>query len=287
MPHKFKRILNEVLNHIADFYFYFFVFYVFSLVLSLFFESWKLFFYWAAFHISIIVFGALSLTSEKGKEFVKSIVYKIKKFKIPSYSPAKILKENLGGQKFQIIPKLEIQKIKIPKFDFSKLFSVFFELKNLIPKFFDLAIKFYESIRTAGVILKIIFIFLIGFLIGLFQIPIFFVYGQIQKLTRNDFIKITIMAAILGFALYKGIDIINFLILVYGLASVLFVMEGRISAAIALAFLILTPIFLIIGNSISAEKMAVFAYYFLVIAIFTQIREYSRENSKQGLSTKF
>jgi len=257
MNNKFKTILNNVLNHIADFYLYFLALYIVSLIFSLFFESWKLFFYWPAFHISILIFSVLSLMSEKGREFIKLKIYKVQKIKIQNFE----------------IPNFELPKIEGPTFNFT-----FFTRTGL---------AFYDAARIAISILRIAIVLAMTILAEIFKALVNFFYNQIKKMKKADFAKIGLMGIILIFVLFKGADAVNFLILTYGLVSVLFVMESRISALIALAFLIFTPIFLIIGNAIFAEKMAVFAYYFLVIAVATQIREYIAENPNQELSTKF
>ena len=257
MNNKFKTILNNVLNHIADFYLYFLALYIVSLIFSLFFESWKLFFYWPAFHISILIFSVLSLMSEKGREFMKLKIYKVQKIKIQNFE----------------IPNFELPKIEGPTFNFT-----FFTRTGL---------AFYDAARIAISILRIAIVLAMTILAEIFKALVNFFYNQIKKMKKADFAKIGLMGIILIFVLFKGADAVNFLILTYGLVSVLFVMESRISALIALAFLIFTPIFLIIGNAIFAEKMAVFAYYFLVIAVATQIREYIAENPNQELSTKF
>jgi len=76
------------------------------------------------------------------------------------------------------------------------------------------------------------------------------------------------------------------IIMLYLSISVLFILDSRYSASLALFFLILTPIFLSMKKDIIAEMFAVNTYYFLVIAVFTQIREldnFKKEKEIQDL----
>ncbi|MBU4481717.1 hypothetical protein KKH59_05435 [Patescibacteria group bacterium] len=201
---RIKKIIKLVLDEIAGIYLYFLAFYFTCLVLSFFFESWNLFFNWKAFQFSAIIFGILSLLSDKGKKFILSKIEPLK-FK---------------------------RKIK---------FIIFF---------------------------KKIFVDLISFF------P--------KKITKKNYLKIILMSVILIYILIKGIEVINFFILAYGLISVLFIMESRLAAGIALLFLISCPILLILKKEGMAETLAIYAYYFLVITVLTQIREYIKENREES-----
>jgi len=195
---KLKTIFELVLEQITDIYLYFLGFYVVCLILSCFFERWKLFFNWPAFHLSIIFLGILSLISDKGRKFILS--------------------------------KIEVVKP-------------------------NGKIKFVFS--------REIFIDLISFFL--------------RKITKKHYLKIILIIVILIYALSKGINPINFFILAYALVSILFVIESRIAAGIALLFLTSCPILLIFKKEAMAETMAIYAYYFLVITVITQIREYWQE----------
>ncbi len=87
-----------------------------------------------------------------------------------------------------------------------------------------------------------------------------------------------IIVVVLIFALFQRIEVIDFFVLSYALISILFVMESRIAVGIALACLICCPFLLIQKNGVLAETTAVYAYYFLVITVLTQIREHRRES---------
>ena len=206
---KFKTIFELVLEQIADIYLYFLEFYVVCLILSYFFERWKLFFNWPAFHLSVIFLGILSLISKQGREFILS----------------------------QKEPLFEL--IKFPKSIFTIIKSI---AKNLV----------------------------------------FLTASKLKRLKKRDYLKFVSILLILIYSLSKGINPINFFILAYALVSILFVIESRIAAGIALLFLTSCPILLIFKKEAMAETIAIYAYYFLVITIITQIREcWQEERAKK------
>jgi len=53
-------------------------------------------------------------------------------------------------------------------------------------------------------------------------------------------------------------------------------------AAGAIFFLILTPIFLISGNAIIADQIAIYAYYFLIMAVIMGIYELKKEKEEMN-----
>jgi len=201
---KVIRIFELVLEQIADIYLYFLGFYVVCLILSYFFERWKLFFNWPAFHLSIIFLGTLVLLSKQGRKF-RGFLFKLIKFRTSILTILKIIAKSL----------------------------------------------------TSVIVLKI------------------------KGVTRKDYLKFVLILLILVYVLFKEIDPINFLILGYALVSILFVVESRISASITLLFLIFCPILLIMKKESLAEQMAIYAYYFLVITVVVQIREYLREEKEK------
>lgn len=190
---KMKRILHQLLDDIAGFFPYFFGFYIFSLVLSFVFHSWKSFFNWELFTISVIVLGIASLFSNK-----------------------------------------------------------VWSLRDLIST------------------LKYLFVALIG---------------SWKRLGTRGQIKIVLILTVLFFALAKSIGPIDFIVLTYALASVLFIFKSRIPAVLALVLLAACPFLLMFKKDATAEVMAIYAYYFLVITVMTQIAEYIKEGKEADLST--
>ena len=63
------------------------------------------------------------------------------------------------------------------------------------------------------------------------------------------------------------------LILIYFGLSLIWRLSGRISASLALFFLIATPILLMFKNDALAETFAIYAYYFLVITVIRLVFE--------------
>ena len=74
-------------------------------------------------------------------------------------------------------------------------------------------------------------------------------------------------------ALFKGLGVVDFLVLFYALTSFIFVWNSRWAGGAALVLLASCPVLLILKKEVWAENVAVYAYYFLVIVVITQIRE--------------
>lgn len=93
-----------------------------------------------------------------------------------------------------------------------------------------------------------------------------------RKVSAADYAKLAVITAVLAFSLFEGIDMLSFLILLFGLVSFLFKLDMRIAAGCGLIFLVVTPVLLAFNEGGFAEEAAVYAYYFLVIAVVTQLR---------------
>jgi hypothetical protein len=108
-----------------------------------------------------------------------------------------------------------------------------------------------------------------------------FVRSRLLRLRARTWLKILLMAAIMILAAIHGVGVIDLLVLLYALASVLFVLDSRWSAAVALVLLASCPVLLILKKDPWAENGAVYAYYFLVITVLTQIREFRQKRGKR------
>jgi len=178
------------------------------------------------------------------------------------------------------VKKINTQETVIRLFNFFILMSTLtiilssiFLLKNLIIKYF-----------------KIIIYKLLSFIKKSLAILINYPKNKISEIKKEKtlftVLKILILIIVFGFYLYnsiinkKEINILSAFALFYGINSVLFIIESRISAFFAIIFLTLCPILLILKKDTAAENMAVQAYYFLVITVTTQIRENREENKK-------
>ncbi len=99
------------------------------------------------------------------------------------------------------------------------------------------------------------------------------IYFKLSGLSSDTWRKISLIAVILFSSLFLGISPLGFLTLSYALISFIFILDSRWSASIAIMFLVLCPILLFFKQDILAEIMAIYAYYFLLITVLTQIRE--------------
>ncbi|MDD5731936.1 MAG: hypothetical protein PHU42_03535 [Patescibacteria group bacterium] len=198
MLNKLKTTIKLLLTDIAEIYPYLFLFYVISYTVSYFFPSIGLFFYWPAFHISIIVLGAFSLMSPK--------VVKL-------FSSAR--------------NKTLVKGKKIKGFFSIVVMAIFLVISPFVVK---------------------------------------------NKLLRvSNVIKAILITMIMAYAYSKNVNIYDFATILFALISVLFVIDSRISAGIAILLLITCPILMILKKDILAENVAVYAFYFLVITVLTQI----------------
>jgi hypothetical protein len=201
----FKIIAGELAERIIKFFPYFLFFYLASLILEIFFNSWRSLIYWPALHILAIVY---------------------------------------------------------------------------------LVFYFFKSLKGKN---KNIFFILARALIEIFQLIkslIFWFREAIMGLRKKDWLKIFILALILIFSAWRGIAFFDFFILAFGLLSFLYIFDSRISAGIALAFLVFCPILIIFKKNGWAESAAIYAYYFLIITVLTQIREINSKDKTKKLADK-
>lgn len=75
-------------------------------------------------------------------------------------------------------------------------------------------------------------------------------------------------------------------ILIYFGVSILWNLSSRIPAVFALLFLASCPVLLILKKDALAETFAVYAYYFLVIAVVNEILALRKKDSETNLSTR-
>lgn len=118
------------------------------------------------------------------------------------------------------------------------------------------------------------------FLVGLLKIiiKIIALALDIRKQGFKNYLKFILLAVILSYATIKGANVIELLIWIYAFRAIFIGIDSRISAGIALIFLASCPVLLILKKEVLAEQSAVFAYYFLVILVITQIIELRRES---------
>jgi len=94
----------------------------------------------------------------------------------------------------------------------------------------------------------------------------------------NILIKIWILI-IIWILLFIKLNLLNFLIIFFIIASILLNIDSRISFLIALILLIYTVFYISIWNNKEiAEKLSIYAYYFLIIWVWLEIFSNSNLN---------
>lgn len=84
-------------------------------------------------------------------------------------------------------------------------------------------------------------------------------------------VTLLILGILLGIFLdWTMVEVTIFAIFIW---SILGSIPSRFLAVPALFFLVLTPVFLLIGRETRAEELAIYAYYFLVMAVIRGIIE--------------
>ena len=104
---------------------------------------------------------------------------------------------------------------------------------------------------------------------------------EIKKITQKKIINSIIILLALGMGIYFHWGLISILIFLIFIAVILRPVSSRILAFPALFFLILTPIALIFEKDDIAENLAIYAYYFLVMATIMAIYEIRKEDIKK------
>jgi len=171
---KFKKIIEILIDRVAGFFPYFFIFYIISLSIAMLYSPLRVFFDWEAFNTSLIFLGILSLFSKKWR------------------------------------------------------------LNRIVKKIQD----------KRKLIINLVIIL----------------------------IKLIIILSFLTYAILRGIHLINFLILLFGLIAFFFRVDIILVGIISLLFLLLCPILLHFGNDELAELFALYAYYFLIIMVIVQLK---------------
>jgi|GEM_PF-844523 len=253
---RFVWILGEQIN---EFFPYLLFFYVISLLLSLIFKSWRAYFYWPALH-AVMVISALFLV---GYFVCKRIDFAVLKNRLKEIKLLPIKIVFLHGIKgigkifscasifffVKVIKNFKFEIVKLFKFikrDFSR---VYFQLKKIFRYFCDRLRKILN-----------------------------FIYHELSKLSKRDWLKIIFIALLLLFSLYKEIAFTDFLFLAFGSVAVLFSVDSRFAAGGAIICLAVCPFLIIFKKESAAEIWAIWAYYFLIISVLTAIRETNKQS---------
>lgn len=101
---------------------------------------------------------------------------------------------------------------------------------------------------------------------------------DMRKMTPKKYANIGIFVIALAMGIYFQWTIMEILIFLIFIGIILRSVSSRILAMPALFFLVLTPFMLIFKQDDWAEKMAIYAYYFLIMAVIMGIREVRKED---------
>jgi hypothetical protein len=242
--HVFKLVADDV----AAIFPYFFAFYLVSLAVSVFFTAWRGYFNWPAFHLSVLFFALISMGSNTVRMFWREVVEILKK------------EEDLG---FEVIGLGAASGSK--------------KTNTILRGAVEVSRRGKERVGTiagrVGVFFRKVFVVVVYAAVVPARKKILL---WKRNLGKAGYVKLAAILLVLAFSLFQGIYALDFFVLLFGLVSVLFGLDVRMSAGCALALLVMCPLLLAFSQNVFAETAAVYAYYFLVIAVFTGIWELSR-----------
>ena len=104
---------------------------------------------------------------------------------------------------------------------------------------------------------------------------------EIKKMTPKKILNSAIFIVALGMGIYFKWGVINTLIFLIFIGIILRPVSSRILAFPALLFLVLTPFALILKKDVLAENLAIYAYYFLIMATIMGIYEVRKEDKEK------
>ena len=153
-------------------------------------------------------------------------------------------------------------------------------------------VRFSKKIAKSGAIIRFPS-FLLGVAISLFTTgyfvldKVFILLGYVHRYTLRkiklatwrDYLKAFFIALIFIGLAYAGIGLANSLVISLAILSILFFIDSDFFTWIALAILISMALCLLFKNIKIANALAIYVYYFMVLAIFTRAVNCVREKS--------
>lgn len=111
----------------------------------------------------------------------------------------------------------------------------------------------------------------------LLGIKVILKHTYFKKFFTKKYFDYTVVgfSVLLGFYLKWGIDSVA--LFSFAIWIILHPISSRVLARASLAFLLFTPLLLIIKRDAQAEKLAMFAYFFLILTVVTAAAEYRSE----------
>ena len=244
---KTVNVFKLVANDVAAIFPYFLVFYLISLMVSIFFSTWRGYFYWPAFHASVIALALISLGSGQVRTFWNGVMDASQQRRSAGFGAV--------GRGAMIVRRGAVLLKKNG-----------FEVASRG------VMKIGRGILFLGKFLAVIFC---AMAVPAWKKILFWK----MNLGKAGYYKLAAILVVLAFSLFQGMYVLDFFVLLFGLVSVLFGLDMRISGGCALVLLAACPILLAFNQNVLAEAVAVYAYYFLVIAVFTGIGDHMRENN--------
>ncbi|MDH4330670.1 MAG: hypothetical protein OEV93_03910 [Candidatus Moranbacteria bacterium] len=100
---------------------------------------------------------------------------------------------------------------------------------------------------------------------------------NLKKLLVENKKDITLVLCAVALGIFYGWSNMEVIIFALFVSSILKPVPMRFFAAIALFFLILTPVLLILERNLRAEEFAVYSYYFLIMTVIMGLIEIRKD----------
>ena len=238
---------DELKSRIRDFYPYFLGFYLLCLLIAIFSHTWRGFFNWPGLHGSFLLFTLLFLATFR-------FDLALKKADLPSFRSGPI------WGKFNFASFRPVLFLKKPDFSFFYL---------------GLARLRVFSRQLGSFIRRLTFL-----LVRLGRQIFFAIWNRLRKISWRGWLKIAVVALVLVAAIWNEADTWELLVAFYAAVSILYALDSRLSAGAALIYLTTCPLLLFLDRPRLAESAAVYAFYFLVITVVTQMRELRQDQTQ-------
>lgn len=102
----------------------------------------------------------------------------------------------------------------------------------------------------------------------------------VRKISPKNAIDILFIGVVIAMGMFLDWKLSEITVFSLFIWIILNPISSRYLAAVAIFFLILTPIFLVSGKIIIADQLAVHAYYFLIMTVMMGIYELRKERGQ-------
>lgn len=104
----------------------------------------------------------------------------------------------------------------------------------------------------------------------------------LKKITPKILIDVFFIIIVIVMGLFLHWKVTEIAVFSLFIWIILHPISSRYLAAVAIFFLILTPIFLISGKNSIADQLAIYAYYFLIMTVMMGIYELRKNGEQEG-----